>query len=1525
MQPFKPVFLLTFANDRERYLRNLPAEQRRLREALQPGETAKRWETEFRLPATLSDLVDVFTRSDRRNRIAIFHFAGHAGDYELLLEAEDGGGAVADAGGLALFLAQQRGLHLVFLNGCSTEGHVQGLLDAGIPVVIATSRAIEDAAAAEFAAQFYRGLAGGATLRVAFAQAAATLQMARGSDTRGVYVASRRQDVGSDRWPWELRYAPGAGAKADWSLHEATGDHLFGLPPVPSGDLPERPYLYLHGFARDHAEVFFGRGREIRDLYTRVTSPGSPPILLVYGQTGVGKSSLLAAGLLPRLEATHQTRYVRRDPQDLLIGTLAAALGAAAEPTALREAWLRVETAAGTPLIVVLDQAEELFRRSPAEQAAELQAFLGTARAIFGDRLSRPGGKLVISFRKEWLAEIEGHLRHYSLPHSKVFVPRLDRAGVIEAIIGPARVERLHQYYGLTIEERLPELIADTMVDDRDSPIAPTLQILLAKMWDEATKKAGSRPHFDRDSYLLLRDQGALLKDFLDQQIAKVRSAHPEEVDSGLLLDLLTFHTTDLGTGNEQTLASILEQYNHVRETIPVLLRSCQDLYLLVDAPHEVESREVNTSIRLAHDTLAPLIRQRFETSNHVGQRALRILENRVQEWSGATEGAVLDDSDLSVVERGASGMRAWTPDEVRLVSASREARSRRRRKSHLLRLLTAIGLAVTLGAIAMVLYSNVKARKEAESRELADQALRALATHQARALSLAIAAAKRAPTREAEEALRSVLQTPRLVSETLLKPHDGEALSPDGERLFLGPQQSTGPIEFGRTAAVKGTTYNQSDTARVIDVRTGRTISAFRLAPLEADTMPTAINELPPEGFRGSTVQFSLDGERLLLTRWDGAAEVRDVQSGAVLLQLAPNSSFEDRTAVLSPDGIRLVSSNAPEVRGARIYRFGSSVDSVDLIGYARSLEDAAFSPDGLRLATSDAAETVLWDTRTGQRLAALQQNRSERHLVYFSPDGTRILATDGPSAGLWDSSGHRVAAVSKLGSAAVSTAEFSDDSELLGLGFDDGALMLWGGKSGGASKWLPSHRGTVLALSFSPDKHWLTTGSEDATLRIWRIHEWRSSPTEVQPPAIVRLPAEVDHVTFTPDGREVVALTLDGALRRWRPAAVGDGVLLLDSEPMGSPRFSPDGSVIVTTASTRVVQVWDTRTGRRTAALQPPPERAVTVGILRPQVSFHSNLKRLFVGYHTGEVVSWDYESGKRLELGKHSRKVTSVEYSPDEDWILTSSLDSTVRIWSPAGEELALFRDALPVRDAAFTRDLRSVLIQDDKNVLRWDVSECLRSLSCAKSSSPFDGVEGFTGLLLRPPYTRYSSHILGRPLQHGGQSSGKGTQDTPIELWDVRGPQVLTLQDSTTRLRQANVSLTGNWFAAQSGDTIVRLWKLGTGNDVAVIRPETGVVRTQLGPTGRLLATLSGDSLVRLWDTRSAREISQLWTPWCATPKELAFSPDESELLVVCDHDEMLGKIHFLHLEDLVALAEERLPDQVRPQQRRDLDH
>ena len=131
MSNSSPVIFLAFANeqgDGSRYLRNLPGELRALETVLEPLKQHG-VELVIKSNTTLEDIVETFRKY--RNRIVIFHYAGHASSYELLLEAANGQSQKVNAKGLTQFLSVQEGLKFIFLNGCSTQTQAQGLVVPG--------------------------------------------------------------------------------------------------------------------------------------------------------------------------------------------------------------------------------------------------------------------------------------------------------------------------------------------------------------------------------------------------------------------------------------------------------------------------------------------------------------------------------------------------------------------------------------------------------------------------------------------------------------------------------------------------------------------------------------------------------------------------------------------------------------------------------------------------------------------------------------------------------------------------------------------------------------------------------------------------------------------------------------------------------------------------------------------------------------------------------------------------------------------------------------------------------------------------------------------------------------------------------------------------------------------------------------------------------------------------------------------------------------------------------------------------
>ena len=200
-----PLIFLAFANDQDAHLALLKEESRLLFKAMEELDRKEYLKIYREESAQAKDIFDGFTRY--KDRVAIFHYGGHANGKQLRLEE-----GAADAQGLATIMGEQENLKLVFLNGCSSAGQVKTLFDAGVKAVIATAVPIEDRKAVEFAQQFYEALAHRRTIGQAYSLAKAWIET-RYKDSadifyRDVYVKNFMDvltgKVKAEKMPWGL-------------------------------------------------------------------------------------------------------------------------------------------------------------------------------------------------------------------------------------------------------------------------------------------------------------------------------------------------------------------------------------------------------------------------------------------------------------------------------------------------------------------------------------------------------------------------------------------------------------------------------------------------------------------------------------------------------------------------------------------------------------------------------------------------------------------------------------------------------------------------------------------------------------------------------------------------------------------------------------------------------------------------------------------------------------------------------------------------------------------------------------------------------------------------------------------------------------------------------------------------------------------------------------------------------------------------------------------------------------------------
>jgi hypothetical protein len=410
---------------------------------------------------------------------------------------------------------------------------------------------------------------------------------------------------------------------------------------------PAAPFRGLHRYRRSDARLLFGRDREIQEILGALDRAPNG-LVLVSGQTGVGKSSILEAGVLPRLESAFKVRLERVEHGDIHSAWTRATTGD----------WLAAE-AVGQPIIVVLDQVEDAW------VAGALDTWIRNNLALcFKGGRWLPCGRLILSFRKEWAAEIQSALNAHGVGHwYHVHVSPLAHSAIVDAVHGVEQIDRYH----VSIEPGLGVRIAEALRADSDAPLAPTLQVWLTEMHD---RQQGPIRRLTRENFERLVRDGASLGDFLDRQLQSIPS---EARNSGLGLDILAFHVGPAANAASRSHSQRHSAY--AADGIDVVIQGLEAAGLLVPLADR-------SGYRLIHDTLAPAVLSRAATSNWPAQRARSILDAHCPEWR---RGPMVDDVRghlaplldarlLEIVERARPAMRALENDEAAFVLASRTA-----------------------------------------------------------------------------------------------------------------------------------------------------------------------------------------------------------------------------------------------------------------------------------------------------------------------------------------------------------------------------------------------------------------------------------------------------------------------------------------------------------------------------------------------------------------------------------------------------------------------------------------------------------------------------------------------------------------------------------------------------------------------------------------------------------------------------------------------------------------------------------
>lgn len=1497
------VIFAAFASDRTGsigHLSNVPEELRRMRGKLKAAEQICHFES--RSDCTADEIFEVLLDTKYRDRIALFHYSGHADSYHLLLETRDGKTIEADASGLASFLAVQNGLQVVFLNGCSTRQQARGLFDANknLIAVIATSQWIDDGVATEFSEAFYAALAAGQTLRKAFKLASSAINATRGSEPRKLCIDDPKKSVASenrsdDGFPWELHEREGSSEFVDkWSLPSVANDPLFGLPKLDETNLPASPYKHLHWFTRKDAEIFFGRGWQIRELYDTLTS-GTQPVVLFYGQSGVGKSSLLDAGVLPYLAKSYEVRYERRGDRGLL-ATLRGTLGLVdGDNQSILNAWLAIEAEHTKPVIIILDQVEEFYTRPLEGLPGELEELLQAAKSTFGDPVKRPLGKLVLGFREEWLAKLEKQVKVYEIQCTKIFLEPLDRKGIIEAVRGPTLNRRLDEQYGLSIDDGLAGEIADNLLADRRSAVATTLQILLSKMWEKATEFPSVPPKFTRDLYLDLKKDGILLSDFLKQQLKEFAKKMSEPAETGLLLDILAQHTTVLGTADELTREELLALYPHVGDVLPALLQHCQDLHLLT-VPRATKKTDTNKT-RLAHDTLASHVRLQFETSDRPGQRARRILDAKSAEWRDEQSGATLGIVDLKTVENGATGTRAWNKDESRLVNASRWQRQ-------VLKLIVIMSVFVAGAALCWAYYQTRARAKDAEQfgreqsglREEAEekerQANKQLARNEFQAgvrardidhdvinaghrfLQAGVVANKAGEVALAEGYfLASASMTEKVIRTFLCDdPVQKVVVCSDRKRFLtisgrvvrLWSAENDRPLRaWEHKDVVDGASFNNSEDRVLTWSYTG----PAHLWSVDSDTpIHTLKHERSVERFLAPHLTssanggiFSRDGRQVLTWGGDGSARIWSVETGELLHAWQSDRLVWDAAFNYAEDKVITRHDDAT----LRLWSVGSErplrVWDKDFGAFG-----VVASPVSDCMVTYRSGMAYFWSFKAEKPLREWQHDAKVNGAV-FSNAGDRLLTwSDDKYSRLYSIESDEPIDMFPHES-GVTGSVFNDAEDKVLTWSYDGTARMWPVENGSNKSRIWQHDSSGqhgvegAALNALEDR--VITWSRDNSVKLW-------SHKSTYPLRAWHYSSKINGAKFIDDENRVLIWSDDGTVRLWSVKCDEPIRQWAHESDVGGAVFTTDGNHVLSWSNDQTVGLWSVKND--------DPIRKWDHNDRVRGAIFNTAQDKVLSWTEDGEVRLLSTKSDRTIRSWQHDLWVYGAKFNAAEDQILSWSHDKTMRLWSIKKEEaLRIWDHDLWVAGALFNAA--------EDRVLSWSAGGTIQLWSVKKDDP-----------LLTWRHSQSSQNVVRGVMFSADEDKVLSwSADGTARLWLTKSGKLLRIwrHDGSYKngVNGAKFNTAEDRLLTWSIDGTARLWPTDSEKPLRIWRHD-GINKNAIqGATfntaeDRVL-TWSDDGTARLWSIESDLAV-RTWKH-TSKVKGAIFNTDEDRVLTWSD--------------------------------------
>ncbi|WP_202921038.1 protein kinase domain-containing protein [Anatilimnocola aggregata] len=733
----------------------------------------------------------------------------------------------------------------------------------------------------------------------------------------------------------------------------------------------------------------------------------------------------------------------------------------------------------------------------------------------------------------------------------------------------------------------------------------------------------------------------------------------------------------------------------------------------------------------------------------------------------------------------------------------------------------------------------------------------------------------------------------------------------------FLG---HTGPV-FAASFAPDGRTIASAsydkrillwDPTQLREVDLERVLGSDRTGPgVKEDTSAaTPFVALTGHSAAVRSVQFSADGKMLVSAGNDNVVCLWDVPDHKLVKKFRGHAS---RVAIarFAPGGDRIASAGLD--RFVKLWRI-SQYEEMKILGgrvlhgHRDSILGAAFSPDGNTVVTASRDKTAsAWNAATGERLRTYDEGHQYlASAAWCFPDGKRVLtAAADNSSRIWDvATGAQQAVL--VGTGPHAAVALAPSGDFIVSGSDDRSLRIWSpaGKllrefaglaseitaiavsqdeariltgdavgrvrllsaADGKTLWENrSHSRAVTSAAFLGTGDTAVTASLDHTVAVWNVATGKEDAAR-----LLRHPAAVTSLAVSSDGGTALTACADKQVRQWN-LATGSLVrtLPVDDIAVTGVAITPDGKRALTATAQNQVRLWNLADGTELVVpgmgKGPFLDLAATT-LLAWSATFSPTGDRVLTA-GGAEAHLWDAADSKLLVAFSPQSAVSSVQFSPSGDELVTGSWDKAARVWNSATGATLLKLGGVHTRfvnASAFSPDGTQVITaSDDQTACLWD----------ATTGRQLQSLVGHTGSVTDVAFSR------------DGKQALTASADKTARIWDVRtGKTLHVLTGHTQAVLRAAFSVDGRRVLTGSDDTTARLWNAETGEylGVTLAGHTASVTAAAFSRDGSRVFTGSKDMTVKVWDPATGKEVLTL--PGHAQEVTVATaSPDGRRLL------------------------------------------